>query len=119
MKLERQVGALRFREPAALSFVAELLTGAEELLVRRLRVEDFENVPLIPHLGLRLRLDDQHRLHRLMVAFAEVLLSLVRIVLHGLHRSDDFVGLVLPVFDALQKAVHAGIAERTVGRRTP
>src|SRR5215213_3771513 len=56
--------------------VAELLAGAQDLLVAGLRLHDVEDVRLVLHLGFRLRLDHQHRLHRLVVAFAEVLLAL-------------------------------------------
>ncbi len=79
-----------------------------------LRAEDREDVVGGLHV-LRLRLDDQHRLDRLVVAFPEALGALVEIGLQRLHRGDDLVGLDRARgLHAFQHRADAGIAERAV-----
>ena len=96
----------------------ELLAGAQVLLIGLVGADDLEDIGFIAHI-LRLRLDHQYRLHRLMVAFAIILRSLVEVVFQRFQRRDDLVGVdAARILDGGEHGADAAIAERAiVGRQ--
>src|SRR6478752_8397270 len=73
--------------------VAQLAATAQHVVGARVVGENGEQIVVVGHGGLLLGLQHQHRLHRLVVAFAVMLRTLGQVVLQLLQGIDHLVGI--------------------------
>src|SRR4051794_29327055 len=100
--------------------VAEFAAAPQQVFGTGVAGDDREQIVVIGHRRLLLGLKHQHRLHRLMVAFAILLRPLGQVIFERLQRGDHLVGLgTAGRLHGLQQRANAGIAiGAVVGRNS-